>query len=322
MWRATRIFGRRWRQPPPVRWLEASALFGVAFVIRLTLGPLHWAIPFLSFYPAILLAAGLLGWKEATFVLILSGSAAWYFFLPPDMSFLPIGWGIVGFLNIIIITMLRHVSQELAEANERQKVLFQELQHRVANTLQSAIGKLEIAKRRMSLSPEAANMLEEAIRQMFASADIHRRLHDPVFFSNGLEPMLREVLATVIDLSAVNLNLDIEELALSLDQKSIIAMLVIEVANNSVKHVFQRNFGSRLDVTLRALPARRAMLSIRDDGPGTVDSNDARSSSPKLGMQILRNLTDQIHGILTINVEDGRKLMIEFPTFTRSDARR
>src|SRR5881227_235081 len=100
MWRATRIFGRRWRQPTLIRWLEASALFGIAFVIRFSLGPLHGAIPFLSFYPAILLAAALLGWKEATFVLVLSGAAAWYFFLPPEMSLLPIGWGFVGFLNI------------------------------------------------------------------------------------------------------------------------------------------------------------------------------------------------------------------------------
>jgi cysteine sulfinate desulfinase/cysteine desulfurase-like protein len=62
----------------------------------------------------------------------------------------------VGTLNIAIIIALKALTQELAEANERQKVLFQELQHRVADTLQSTIGKLEIVRRRMISSPAEA----------------------------------------------------------------------------------------------------------------------------------------------------------------------
>src|SRR5271168_4384787 len=100
----------------------------------------------------------------------------------------------------------------------------------------------------MILSPaEAAHMLDEAIIRMSASAHMHRRLNDPTLFNKGLESMLRDVLATVIDRSSVSLNLDVEELDLSMDQKSIIAMLVIEVANNAAKHVFQRDLGSRFE---------------------------------------------------------------------------
>ena len=40
---------------------------------------------------------------------------------------------------------------QLAEANERQRVLFQELQHRVANTLHSIAGTLEIAMSKIEL---------------------------------------------------------------------------------------------------------------------------------------------------------------------------
>ena len=63
-------------------------------------------------------------------------------------------------------------------------------------------------------------MLDEAIIRMSASADMHRRLNDPPLFSKGLESMLRDVLATVIDRSSVSLNLDVEELDLSLDQRA------------------------------------------------------------------------------------------------------
>ncbi len=320
MWRIARILGRRWRQPILIRWLEAFGLFGVAFAIRFLLGPLLGPVPLLSFYPAILLAALLLGWKEAGFVLVLSLAAGLYIFLPAGTVLFPVSAACVGALNIAIIIALRAFAQGLAEANDRQGVLFQEFQHRVANTLQATVGRLEIVKRRMIVNPaEAEKMLDEAILRMSASADMHRRLNDPNLFREGLESMLQGVLATVIDRSSVSLNLDVEELDLSLDQKSIIAMLVIEVANNAAKHVFQRDLGSRFEVTLKALSNTRAMLKVTDDGPGVTGSNDVTTpSGQQLGMQILQGLSDQIHGILTVAVDKGREVTVSFPTFRSS----
>jgi len=314
MWRVVRILRLRWRQPTPIRWLMASALFGIALAIRFSLGPLHGAIPFLSFYPAILVAAVLLGWKEAIFVLVLSLSAGWYFFLPRGMMLLPAGWAFVGALNIAIIIALKALAQQLAEANERQRLLFQELQHRVANTLQATVGKLESVRRTIGSRPaEAANMLEEAIGRMSASAEMHRRLHDPAVFDNGLESMLQEVVATVIDQASVTVNLKVEELDLSLDQKSVIAMLVMEAAHNSAKHVFQRDLGSRFEVALQALPGHRAILRVNDDGPGAADAGDERPSQQNLGMRILQGLADQIHGTLAAELDRGGEVMVDFP---------
>lgn len=311
MRRAPRILGWRSRQPVLIRWLEAAALFSVALAIRFSVGTLNGAVPFLSFYPAILLAAVLLGWQQATFVLVLSVSAGWYYFLPANQSWLAAGWGFVGVLNIAIIISLKALAKALDEANERQRLLFQELQHRVANTLQATIGTLDLVRYKMTRRPdEAVRLLDEAIHRMAASADIHRRLNDPALFSQGLGSMLRDVAAGVIDPYPVTLNINADELDLSLDQKSIIAMLVIEVANNAVKHVFQRNLGSRFEVTLRALPAHRAVLRVRDDGPG---STETAPSGPKLGMRILEGLSDQIRGTITINLSHGREVIVEFP---------
>jgi two-component sensor histidine kinase len=315
MWPMTRILGWR-RLPTPIRWLGASAIFGIALALRFTFGPLHEAARFLIFYPAIIIAAVLLGWKEAIFVLVLSLSAGWYFFLPPGMGLLPVGWAVVGIMNIAIITALKAMTEQLAEANERQRLLFQELQHRVANTLQATVGKLEIIKRRLSSSPaEAASILDEAIERMSATADMHHRLHDPILFEKGLESLLREVVATVIDQSSVRLKLKVEELDLTPDQKSVIAMLVIEVANNSAKHVFRRNLGSLFEVSLLALQGHRAMLTIKDDGPGTTDSDEIASPREKLGMRILQGLADHIHGILNVGIDQGMEVTVDFPTF-------
>ena len=88
-------------------------------------------------------------------------------------------------------------------------------------------------------------MLDQTIERMAASADMHRRLNDLSLFNQRLEPMLRDVVAAVIDDPSVTLGFKIEELDLSLDQISVIVMLVMEAASNSLKHVFQRSIGSR-----------------------------------------------------------------------------
>jgi len=228
---------------------------------------------------------------------------------------LPTGYAFVGTLNIAIIIALKALAQKLAEANDRQRVLFQELQHRVANTLQSAIGKLGTIRRRMESNPtEAINMLDEAIERMTVSADIHRRLNDLSLFDQGLEPLLRDVVATVIDDPTVTLNLQVDELDLTLDQTSVIAMLVIETANNSLKHVFQRNIGSRFDVALLALPGKRAILRIKDDGLAAVDTiADTASPTRGLGMHILQGLVGHIRGTLSIKHDEGTEIAVEFP---------
>ncbi len=323
MWWITRIFAKRWQQPPLIRWLEAVALFGTALATRFALGSFYEAARFLTFYPVIIVAAVMLGLKEAILVLVLSLLAGWYFFLPPGLSLLPLGWAIVAILSITIIVALKALAEQLLDANERQRVLFEELQHRVANTLQITVGTLERIRRKLNSSPdECAIILDEAVRRMSASAEMHRRLHNPRYFRDGLGVMLREIVTTLIDQPSVTVDLQVEEIDLSLDQKSVLAMLVMEVATNSAKHVFQQNLGSRFEVVLRALEGHSGTMSIRDDGPGFIDICDRAPSSPQLGMRILEGLTNQLHGTLFSELDGGRKVTITFPTSTWKEKRR
>ena len=255
------------RQSALLRWGAALILFAIALVARLALGRLHGANPVLAFYPAILLATLVLGWKEALLILTLSVGAGIYLFIPAGMYMQPFAWLVVGGLNIAIIAGLQHLAQELAAANERQRVLFAELQHRIANTLQAAVWSFEIARNRITTSPdEAAKLLESASTKMAAAADMHRRLHDPTLFEQGVTHVLRNVVAAVIDPQKVDLRLEVEPLDLTFDQMSTITMIVVEAANNAWKHVFQHGRGSNFGVSLQAVAAGRALLVIRDDG--------------------------------------------------------
>jgi two-component sensor histidine kinase len=274
---------------------------------------LHGGIPALNFYPALLIIAVLSGWKEALAILVLSVTVGLYLFLPPGMYLQPVGWLLVGGLTIAIIGGLKALAQGLAEANDRQRVLFRELQHRVANTLQATAGRLEIIRRIVSSNPtDAANMLDELIRRMTASADVHRRLNDPAVFGQGLGSILHDAVATVIDSHSIKVTFDVETVELSLDQMSTITMLVIEVANNAQKHVFARNLGRVFLVSLTALPEHRVALSVKDDGPGWL-SHAAGDPERKLGLSIIQGLVDRLGGHLSVRSDRGTEIGVVFP---------
>jgi two-component sensor histidine kinase len=306
-----RLMGWQSKQPAILRWTMTFALFGAALATRYALGLFYGAIPSLAFYPVLLVVAALIGWKEALAVLALSVTVGIYFFLPPGMYLLPVGWVFVGSLTIAIITALKTLAQELAEANERQRLLFRELQHRVANTLQSVAGTLEMARRRIEPSPaEAGHILEEAIRRIMTSADVHRRLNDPKLFGRGLRAILNDAVQTVIDPQSTDISFDVDDIELSFDQMSVMTMIVLEIANNAQKHVFERNLGRHFLVALRALPDCRAMLSAKDDGPGWAGDSPERTQ----GLAILKGLADQLHAKLRINSQAGTEVCMIFPT--------
>lgn len=312
-----------------IGWLAALALFGFALAIRFSVGLLHGAIPALAFYPIILIVSVLFGWKEAVAVLGLSAIAGFFLFLPPGLDLQPIGWLLVGGMTIAIITGLKSLAVGLAEANDRQRLLFQELQHRVANTLQATVGRLDIVRRRMASNPtDAARMLDESIRHMILSANVHRRLNDPTLFEQGLESILRDAVATAIDEHATNVSFEIEAIPLSFDQMSVITMLVIEIANNAQRHVFERNLGwhflvslrplpDDLLISLKALPGGQAELSVTANDPGHSQTSGGESAQT-LDQTIPRGLVGQLGGRLRVRADDGSMVSVMFPVKSQS----
>ena len=173
------------------------------------------------------------------------------------------------------------------EANERQRVLFQELQHRVANTLHSMAATLEIARGKINSAPaEAGRILDRTMRRIGLLSDMHRCLNNPTLFDKGFGSILNDAVATVIDPHSTYISFQVDELDLSFDQMSVITMIVIEVANNAQKHVFGRNLGEHFLVSFRAVSDNRAALLMKDDGPGW--SKRSIYAGRTLGLTILK----------------------------------
>jgi K+-sensing histidine kinase KdpD len=76
------------RHPGGMRaWVIAVALFGAGLLVRLALDPWLSPIAFLTFYPAIIVATLICGWRPGVLVVLLSMTAGWYLFVEPRGTF-------------------------------------------------------------------------------------------------------------------------------------------------------------------------------------------------------------------------------------------
>ena len=157
------------------------------------------------------------------------------------------------------------------------------------------------------------------MRRILASADVHRRLNDPTLFEKALSSILHDAVMTVLDAQSTNVTFDMEAVRLSFDQMSIITMLVIELANNSRKHVFQRNLGRHFAVSPRTLPDGQALFSARDDGPGWALDNSG-GTERTLGQTIPRGLVDQPGGRISVKSERGTEVNVVFPILNHAQS--
>ena len=64
----------------------ALAIFLVAFLLRYSMGDVMKDVPFITLFPAIVLAALVGGLEVGLVIAALSGLVGWYFFLPPENS--------------------------------------------------------------------------------------------------------------------------------------------------------------------------------------------------------------------------------------------
>jgi two-component system, sensor histidine kinase PdtaS len=288
--------------------------------LQFALSPWLDETPFLSFFATIVAATFFCGWRPAALALSLSAAAGWYFFLPPYGSFAVKGpqtfVPVIAFLSagtceIALVEALVRTTRRLRAATQAQETLFRELQHRVANNMQVVAAMLHRARRKLR-DPAAAELLDDAEARIFAMSELHRRLYDPGAFTNGLRPVLHDMLTSVFVGLPVTVSLDIREEALSLGQLTAITLLVSEAATNAVKHVFRPEQGTSFDVALTETRKGRLRLAISDDGPGVAPTEPGGTATKTLGMGIMEAFARQLGGSLVVESVPGTRLAVDF----------
>jgi two-component sensor histidine kinase len=217
-------------------------------------------------------------------------------------------------LELYVIRTLNIAIYELSEAREHANTLFRELQHRVANNLQSVAALLTLRKRDVRGDPAALAALDAAQQRLDMMSRVHRRLHDPHSVDLPVGEYLHALCADFIDASdtpGVELSVTADPVVLSLDRLMSVSMIVAELITNSLKHAFAGRGDGRISVNLRAVRGE-LVLTVSDDGPGLPQDIDRRTSR-RLGKGILESLTAQLRGRISFGAGPGTTATLRFP---------
>jgi two-component sensor histidine kinase len=286
------------RSRPGLGLALALGVFLFAFLLRLAFGDTMKVVPFITVFPAILIAAMLGGLRAGILVALLSGLTAWYWFVDPVGSFWlpwPDGYLIMIFfvitaaIQLYVIRTLNLAVDQLWEERDRTAVLFKELQHRVANNLQF-VSSLLSWQRRTAISDPAssAKALDMAQNRLELMGRIHRRLYDPDAISMPLgryfEGLCQEILEASGAKNVVCL-VEVPTVTFDINRLMALSLLLNEAITNSVKHGFGGRDRGTVFIRLDQDAANRYALTIKDDGNGLADVTALEG----LGSNIMRS---------------------------------
>lgn len=266
--------------------------------------------PFVTFFPAVILASFLFGVRPGVYAAILCGLLSWYFFIPPRMSFLfdrgtmialAFYTGVVV-VDILLVHFMQRANYHLAAERERNRLLadnrellFHELQHRVSNNLQVVAAMLTLQRRHVA-DDGARRALDDAAARTALIGRISRALYDPSGVGQGVEAFLRTLTADVLAASGRD-DIVISAQApagLSLETNVAVpfALVVAEAVNNAIEHGFATR-GGTIAVTLRH-EGEATVLTVADDGAGLAP--DFVPVDGSLGLRIAQALAAQLGG--------------------------
>jgi len=319
------------RDRPMQGYLLAIGSFVVALALRFAVDPiLPGGFPYLTFFPAVLITAFLGGRNPAILCAAACVFAAWYWFIAPFHTFgldLQSTVAVLFFVVILAVDItvielmfnaLGRVHAERLRADalaERQKTLFQELQHRTANNMSFISAIIGMHKRRASDEPRIVAALDDARLRLDTMARVHRRLYDPASTDLPLEDYFEGLGLDMLDAAGrPDIALSVTAVPERIDMRRLLtlSLVIIEVMTNALKHAFPEGRPGTIAIRLENEDADNLALTIRDDGPGMPEGFDTAEST-RLGFRILKNFATSLEGAMTWTNDGGTVARLVFP---------
>jgi two-component sensor histidine kinase len=197
----------------------------------------------------------------------------------------------------------------VAEA-QRREVLLREMQHRVKNNFQLILSSISLQKRRYQ-SSEALRALDHVANRINAISLAHDQLaprHEGqiVKLSNYIRALCNAIRQQVED---IEIDVECDELELSIDRALPVGLILNEAAMNSIKHAFGPEGGAINVRLVGGVGYGEARLTISDDGHGIKKTNEHGS-----GLKLISSLAKQIGGAVDQESTDsGTTTTLMFP---------
>jgi two-component system, sensor histidine kinase PdtaS len=195
------------------------------------------------------------------------------------------------------------IAEKLKDDMLKEKaVLLQELQHRVANSLQIIASVLMQSARKVQ-SEESRSHLYDAHHRVMSVAALQQHLASSKAGDVELRPyftaLCDSVGASMIrDHNQVSLDVTVDDSTTSADVSVSLGLIVTELVINALKHAFPGDRNGKIKVDYHS-NGPNWTLSVTDNGVGMPA--DAAAAKPGLGTGIIEALAKQLRAVIKVN---------------------
>lgn len=215
-------------------------------------------------------------------------------------------------LSVSDVTDARIAEKIKGDLVRDKAVLLQELQHRIANSLQIIASVLMQSARRVR-SDETRGYLQDAHHRIMSVASLQRQLattsQGDVELRSYFTDLCSSIGASMIrDHNKVSLDVEVDDSSVSADVSVSLGLIVTELVINALKHAFPDGRDGKILVGYHTTGGAWT-LSVRDDGVGM--SHEQREPKPGLGTSIVEALASQLGGkVAVVSSPQGTEVVI------------
>jgi two-component sensor histidine kinase len=210
-------------------------------------------------------------------------------------------------LSVADVTDARRSEKQKDDLLREKAILLQELQHRVANSLQ-IIASILMQSARKVQSEETRGHLKDAHSRVMSIASLQQQLATSqlgrVPLRGYLTNLCRSIAASMIpDHNLLTLVAEIDDSTVEAEISISLGLIVTELVINSLKHAYPDGRGGQIRVSYHADEAGWA-LSVGDDGVGMPSASPDTKGG--LGTSIVKALAQQLQAeILLVDARPG-----------------
>jgi two-component system, sensor histidine kinase PdtaS len=208
--------------------------------------------------------------------------------------------GVRLLLSVSDVTEAR-LAEKLKDDLLREKaILLQEIQHRVANSLQ-IIASILMQSARAVQSEETRAHLQSAHGRVLSIASVQQQLAvsrlGDVYLRSYFTQLCQSLGASMIhDPEKLSIEVTVDDSAAKANVSVSLGLIVTELVINALKHAFPGDRSGKIVVDYRS-DDRKWSMSVSDDGVGV--SSDPRFSQPGLGTGIVDAMAKQLDATFT-----------------------
>ncbi|MDB5416443.1 MAG: histidine kinase [Rubritepida sp.] len=207
----------------------------------------------------------------------------------------------------------REQAARLQDLLREKEVLLQEVHHRVKNNFALVMSLISLRSDR-ARNGEESEMLRDLIERIGVMAEIHEQLAeqahaDRIDFGGQLSAMVRRI-GDLHRIRGVRVMEEIGSVVLPMGKAVSLGLIATELISNSYRHVFARQGGGRLWVSLATEPSGAIVLTVRDDGTGPATRPRPAGS---VGMQIVDALATQLDAEVVVTTPPGMTVTLRLP---------